>query len=433
MPPRNGRKASLPPVAGGNAKRSVSLKSLEVDYIPQKYLPNLNKHCYTSVDHSLMSRTIMKRYWDYVLQFVPTTIAPNVITLTGFVAGMSSFLVLAYYYFLHDAEFPVWVWWYAAASLFLYQTCDAIDGKQARRTGTCSALGELFDHGCDALLTPFVQINQALALGSGPSVLYFYLIQSSLAFFIAIWDQYTTGILVLGFISAPTEGILLACVNFIISGIFTTRIWDTPVIGPHTIHVPRSLTAYVTNKPVEIRLESIRSLSFAFFQAMWLFTVASNIKHGLTRSLRTGHSQNSLLIFSCIAVLTVMHVCMYFFYPDVHAAYPFMLELSYSILIAYIVSSITTARLCIMPYNVLSTYYLITVSVIGVALVAHLCDPTHTKGFSSAIHRTLGYQITALVILGSALVTHKTIIVFHQMAKALNIKIMSIGKRKKAK
>jgi hypothetical protein len=25
---------------------------------------------------------------------------------------------------------------------------DAIDGKQARRTGMASALGEMFDHGC---------------------------------------------------------------------------------------------------------------------------------------------------------------------------------------------------------------------------------------------------------------------------------------------
>ena len=32
-----------------------------------------------------------------------------------------------------------------------YLNMDAIDGKQARRTGTSSPLGELFDHGCDAI------------------------------------------------------------------------------------------------------------------------------------------------------------------------------------------------------------------------------------------------------------------------------------------
>jgi ethanolaminephosphotransferase len=30
---------------------------------------------------------------------------------------------------------------------FIYQSFDAIDGKQARRTGTSGPLGELFDHG----------------------------------------------------------------------------------------------------------------------------------------------------------------------------------------------------------------------------------------------------------------------------------------------
>jgi phosphatidylglycerophosphate synthase len=33
------------------------------------------------------------------------------------------------------------------------QTLDAIDGKQARRTGSSNALGELFDHGCDSMST----------------------------------------------------------------------------------------------------------------------------------------------------------------------------------------------------------------------------------------------------------------------------------------
>jgi phosphatidylglycerophosphate synthase len=34
-----------------------------------------------------------------------------------------------------------------AIGLFLYQSFDAIDGKQARRTGTSGPLGEMFDHG----------------------------------------------------------------------------------------------------------------------------------------------------------------------------------------------------------------------------------------------------------------------------------------------
>ena len=34
-----------------------------------------------------------------------------------------------------------------AIGLWMYQSLDAIDGKQARRTGTSGPLGEMFDHG----------------------------------------------------------------------------------------------------------------------------------------------------------------------------------------------------------------------------------------------------------------------------------------------
>lgn len=48
---------------------------------------------------------------------------------------------------------PRWLYFTFAVGLFVYQSLDAIDGKQARRTGTSGPLGELFDHGCDALNT----------------------------------------------------------------------------------------------------------------------------------------------------------------------------------------------------------------------------------------------------------------------------------------
>ena len=37
---------------------------------------------------------------------------------------------------------------------------DGIDGKQARRTGTSSPLGELFDHGLDSWATLFMPIGK---------------------------------------------------------------------------------------------------------------------------------------------------------------------------------------------------------------------------------------------------------------------------------
>ncbi|KAK3015985.1 hypothetical protein RJ639_006681 [Escallonia herrerae] len=67
-------------------------------------------------------------------------------------------------------------------------TFDVVDRKQARRTNSSSPLGELFDHGCDALACAF----EALAFGStamcGRSTFWFWVI-SAVSFYGATWEQ----------------------------------------------------------------------------------------------------------------------------------------------------------------------------------------------------------------------------------------------------
>jgi ethanolaminephosphotransferase len=43
-----------------------------------------------------------------------------------------------------------------------------MDGKQARRTGSSSPLGLLFDHGCDAINSIFGSVNWIVSLGLDP-------------------------------------------------------------------------------------------------------------------------------------------------------------------------------------------------------------------------------------------------------------------------
>lgn len=93
---------------------------------------------------------------------------------------------------------------------------DALDGKQARRTGTSSPLGELFDHGCDALTTVFVElaVGATIQCGHGP-LLYIVVLSMLIPFFTTQWEEYFTGTLVLGYIGVTeaqmiTLGIHLA-------------------------------------------------------------------------------------------------------------------------------------------------------------------------------------------------------------------------------
>ena len=56
------------------------------------------------------------------------------------------------------ASYPMILYIIAAVGLFMYQTLDALDGKQARRIKAFSPLGQLFDHGCDSFSTASVVV-----------------------------------------------------------------------------------------------------------------------------------------------------------------------------------------------------------------------------------------------------------------------------------
>lgn len=92
----------------------------------------------------------------YLLCSLPTPrsasqwMAPNLITFLGLVSlGLHTALC---FWFSPDLRQPLPAWLPIAGALvqFFYQTMDAIDGKQARRTGSSSPLGQLFDHGAGA-------------------------------------------------------------------------------------------------------------------------------------------------------------------------------------------------------------------------------------------------------------------------------------------
>lgn len=80
-------------------------------------------------------------------------------------------------------EAPRWACALCALGLFIYQSLDAIDGKQARRTNSSSPLGELFDHGCDSISTVFVALSACISvrLGFYPKWMFF---QVNLFYFI---------------------------------------------------------------------------------------------------------------------------------------------------------------------------------------------------------------------------------------------------------
>lgn len=123
-------------------------------YVRQEKLPGLKEYKYSGVDHSLLSRYVLKPFYtNFVIKCFPMSMAPNLITLTGFMFVVVNVLTLLWYSPTLDVDCPRWVYASWAIGLFLYQTFDAVDGSQARRTHQSGPLGELFDHGVDAVNT----------------------------------------------------------------------------------------------------------------------------------------------------------------------------------------------------------------------------------------------------------------------------------------
>lgn len=157
-----------------------------------------------------------------MITLMPMWIAPNLITFIGWLVFLSSTVIIFCYDFTFKKDIPSWCFYYAAVSLWVYSTLDAIDGKQARRTQSSSALGQLFDHGCDSFCVSFLLINMGQAAKMQDEhimVLYF---SAYTAYWIANWKEYNTGVLLTnaGGFFGVTECQLLDIWMFMMSGIF---------------------------------------------------------------------------------------------------------------------------------------------------------------------------------------------------------------------
>lgn len=124
-------------------------------------------------------------------------------------------------------DMPPWLLLLGALSIFVYQTLDACDGKQARRTQSQSQLGELFDHGCDSLSTIFIALIVAIAckLGSSPTLLFSQCVFAICLFYIAHWQTYVSGTLRFGRFDV-TEIQFSIMFMLIITAILGSSIWS---------------------------------------------------------------------------------------------------------------------------------------------------------------------------------------------------------------
>lgn len=125
---------------------------------------------------------------------LPAWVAPNLVTFTGFTVALSNIFLFAYFNPTLDQVVPSWMFMYAGFTVFFYLTMDAIDGMQARKTKSSTPLGQLFDHGCDCMITTVFALMMINGLSLGPSWKSIALVAcAQVTFFLSQWEEKYTG------------------------------------------------------------------------------------------------------------------------------------------------------------------------------------------------------------------------------------------------
>lgn len=94
------------------------------------HIEGLLKYKYKGTDYSLISKYLLGPWAEFWVSLTPVWIAPNLITIAGWFFCVSSFLLVLLLNPNLDSSGPAWINLYTAICMFIYQTLDAMDGKQ---------------------------------------------------------------------------------------------------------------------------------------------------------------------------------------------------------------------------------------------------------------------------------------------------------------
>jgi ethanolaminephosphotransferase len=188
---------------------------------------------YKGGDLSYVYNWVYSPFAEFIATLMPRWLAPNVITLIA-----AGFLVVphlwtwALYGSGFEAEVNPWVTVLTGICFMTYITLDNVDGKQARRTGTSSPLGQIFDHGMDAITFNLSIMTMTLYYQAGNSmVAHMGLVLGCAGYFMFNIKEYYVGEYFLQPINPIDEGSVVYFLGYLYVAYFGWEHCQEPVIG----------------------------------------------------------------------------------------------------------------------------------------------------------------------------------------------------------
>ncbi|PHJ20293.1 cdp-alcohol phosphatidyltransferase superfamily protein [Cystoisospora suis] len=338
-------------------------------YIPPLGLKNLHSYKYSSGGYTPLDK-FMNPWWEFVASLIPSFIHPNTLTILGFISAICASVLQLYHTPTLSEEAPRWVYLAVAFLFFLYQTFDAIDGKHARRNKLSSPLGQLFDHGCDIILTTPLTLVSIAVITAGSGLLQEVIAMTSsqtLQFIYMWWELHFHVFYAATGIVGVTEAQLLVMGMAVMSGIFGPSIWRM------------NLLQFLPSSPVTEFLSSVASFFHTDFSGLFLVQaglitcnlplILYDVLTGIARASNRLSASAQISSFFCYMVLqgAVWHTCLQG--PLKGHVAPGLVYLtlttSYSILVLRLCLSAT----CRFPFKLGSSYPIVPFLLTGVGIV----------------------------------------------------------------
>ena len=181
-------------------------------YISREGEAKLHEYKYSGSDASLIFKYLVSPLSAYIVNYLPKTLAPNVITLFAF------FLVVLSHILVVGMDGGGWRYVVSGCIYFCYLVLDSMDGKQARRIGASSPVGLLLDHGCDALVTVMMTLNLQVVLAFNAEVQLSWICLTFavpiVTFFFATWEELFVGTLDLPIVGVNEATFFMIAVHF---------------------------------------------------------------------------------------------------------------------------------------------------------------------------------------------------------------------------
>ncbi|XP_023638197.1 choline/ethanolaminephosphotransferase 2 [Capsella rubella] len=385
-------------------------------YIGAHGVAALKKHKYSGVDHSYLAKYVLQPFWNRFVKIFPLWMPPNMITLMGFMFLLTSALLGYIYSPKLDSPPPRWVHFAHGLLLFLYQTFDAVDGKQARRTNSSSPLGELFDHGCDALGCALETMAYGSTAMCGRDTFWFWVI-SAVPFFGATWEHYFTNTLTLPVVNGPTEGLALIYCGHFFTAIVGAEWWAQP-FGKS---IPLFSWVPFLN---EMQMSRIILFTMIFFAVIPTLAINASNVYNVVQS-RNGSMLLALaMLYPLVTLIAGVLIWDYLSPIDLIRNYPHLVVMGTGLAFGFLVGRMILAHLCDEPKGLktnmcMSLLYL--PFALANALTARLNDGV---ALVDEFWVLLGYCIFTLSLYG-----HFATSVIHEITTALGIYCFRITRK----